>query len=279
MKQNIQKIRQSLAQHYPKEEIDAFVRIIFEKLMGYSQVDMILRSNEALPDFISEKIDRIIDRLIMREPIQYILDDAYFYGMHFHVNRNTLIPRPETEQLIDLIVNQNSGVDLQVLDIGTGSGCIAIALARTLKFPIVTATDISAEAIAVAERNAKELKVKIRFTNSDILATSRPKTPIYDIIVSNPPYITDRERSAMDANVTEYEPHTALFVPDNNPLLFYRAIADYAIGALKSGGHLYFEINPLFANDVVDMLAYMGYTEIATERDYTGKLRFTTAKR
>ena len=279
LRDNIVKIRSHLAQFYPKTEIDAFVRIIFERIMNYTQVDMILHDSDELPGFICDKIDAIIQRLTAHEPIQYILDDAYFYGMHFHVNGDTLIPRPETEQLIDLIAEQNVAEDLHLLDIGTGSGCIAIALARTLKFPIVDAIDISKGALDIAALNAKELKVRVNFSQLDILKAASPKASIYDIVVSNPPYITQRERNDMDANVLNYEPHSALFVPDDNPLLFYRSIAEYSLSALKNGGKLYFEINPLFADEMVKMLTDMGYDAVATVRDYTGKLRFTSATR
>lgn len=277
LKDNITKIRAALAPLYPKAEIDAFIRIIFEHIMHYSQVDIILHDSDELPDFVCGKIDNIIGRLAKQEPIQYILDDAYFYGMHFHVNRNTLIPRPETEQLIDIIVEQNNADDLNVLDIGTGSGCIAIALARSLKFPAVTAIDISQEAIATARRNASGLKANVKFQVLDILNATKPKSALYDIIVSNPPYISSHERDDMDSNVLDYEPHSALFVPDDNPLLFYRAIAEYGTSALRNGGRLYFEINPLFANDTAKMLTAFGYNSVTLERDYTGKLRFSTA--
>lgn len=279
LRDNIVKIRSRLAQLYPKAEIDAFVRIIFEQIMNYSQVDMILHDGDELPDFISEKVDAIILRLSAHEPIQYILDDAYFYGMHFHVNAHTLIPRPETEQLIDMIAEQNAAEDLRLLDIGTGSGCIAIALARTLKFPAVDAIDISKGALDVAARNAKELKVRVNFSQLDILKADSPQTAIYDIVVSNPPYITQRERNDMDANVLDFEPHSALFVADDDPLLFYRSIAKYSLSALKSGGRLYFEINPLFADEMVKLLTDMGYSAVTTVRDYTGKRRFTSATR
>lgn len=279
MKENIGKIRRLLAAHYPAGEIDAFIRIIFEKLMRYSAVDLAMHASDTLPEPVARKIDDITARLIEREPIQYILDDAYFYGLHFHVSRGTFIPRPETERLVDMVAGENTASDLQVLDIGTGCGCIAIALARTLKFPMVTATDISATALEVARRNALELKAHVGFKQADILATPTPSNPTYDIIVSNPPYIAISEREAMDRNVLDYEPHEALFVGDDNPLLFYKAIAAYAIAALKKGGRLYLEINPRFASDVERLLDATGFTAIDTERDYTGKLRFTTATR
>lgn len=279
LKDYIAKIRAALGAYYPKPEIDAFVRIIFERILNYSQVDMILHEGDELPDFIGDKIDGIIKRLSAYEPIQYILDDAYFYGLHFQVNSHTLIPRPETEQLIDLIAEQNTAEDLHILDIGTGSGCIAIALARTLKFPVIDAIDISKGALSTATLNAKTLKAKVNFKLEDILTATPPRLATYDIIVSNPPYIAEHERAAMHSNVLDYEPHSALFVPDDNPLLFYRTIAKYSLNALKSGGKLYFEINPLFADDMVNMLSSLGYYAVTVERDYTGKLRFTSAIR
>ena len=280
MKANIQKIRNGLADVYPKQEIDAMVRIIFEQLMGYSTVDMVLRADSEVPGFISAKIDDVVERLRRKEPIQYILDDAYFYGIHFHVTPATLIPRPETEQLIDLIVKRHTASDLSVLDVGTGSGCIAIALARSLRFASVSAIDISPDAIAVAERNARELKAKVRFAVADIL-TAVPHKEQYDIIVSNPPYICNSERSGMDANVLEYEPDTALFVPDDDALLFYRSISRYASKALRQGGALYFEINPIYVSEMKDMLIEIGFYSVEIREDQFGKQRFikTTRKR
>ena len=279
MKKNIKRIREELRDYYPKGEIDAMVRMIFEQLLGYSAVDMVLRADNVLPDFITDKITDIITRLKAHEPIQYILDDAYFYGMHLHVDGSTLIPRPETEQLIDMIARRHTDADLKVLDVGTGSGCIAIALARTLKFPQVTAIDISENALKVAERNAKELKARVKFKKVDILHASAPSPSEFDIIVSNPPYITCSERNAMERNVLDYEPHTALFVPDDNPLLFYRAITAYSLTALKPGGHLYFEINTRFADMTAQMLTDAGMEEVKIELDYTGRKRFAIARK
>ena len=278
MKQNIAKIRNGLAGIYPKEEIDAMVRIIFEQLMGYSQVDMVLRAESEVPPFIAERISTVVERLRNREPIQYVLDDAYFYGMHLHVTRATLIPRPETEQLIDLIVEQNTGSDLRVLDVGTGSGCIAIALARHLRFAQVEALDVSGEALAVARRNAAEMKAKVTFTEADIL-TAVPQNEAWDIIVSNPPYIAISEREAIDDNVLRYEPHSALFVPDDDPLRFYRAIARYARVALRPGGRLYFEINPRFADATTELLRSMEFEAVELHLDYTGRRRFTSCRK
>jgi release factor glutamine methyltransferase len=214
---------------------------------------------------------------LKNEPIQYIFGSARFYGNSLKVTHATLIPRPETEELVALIDKENRETDLRVLDVGTGSGCIAITLARVLRFPIVDAIDISEDALAVAQENAQSLRVNVNFKKGDALAMEMPKTPIYDIIVSNPPYIADKEREDMSQNVLQYEPHTALFVPDNDPLRFYRAIGDYGTKALKGGGRLYFEINPLYVEEMRAMLDAMGYKEIRVVRDLPGKERMMVA--
>ncbi|MDE6467512.1 MAG: peptide chain release factor N(5)-glutamine methyltransferase, partial [Muribaculaceae bacterium] len=190
---------------------------------------------------------------------------------------SVLIPRPETAGLVALITDRyGCRPDLQVLDIGTGSGCIAISLARALPFCRIDAIDISAAALDIAQRNAAALKAKVNFIQSDILAAEPPRAR-YDIIVSNPPYIGESEKSDMDSRVLDHEPHGALFVPDNDPLLFYRTIARYGIKALKPGGRLYFEINSLYAVQMRDMLAAEGYSDIDVLRDYRGNYRFATA--
>ena len=186
-----------------------------------------------------------------------------------------LIPRPETEQLVDLIVDENSASDLRVLDIGTGSGCIAISLARALKFAQVDALDVSRDALAVARENAAALKVRVNFFESDIL--SPQPAARYDIIVSNPPYVCWNERESMECNVKDYEPGQALFVPDNDPLLFYKAIAPYAAQSLEKGGRLYLEINQRFGQEVKKLLEENGLDEIRIIEDSYGNTRFAAA--
>ena len=276
METTIKKIKDTLSPVYTPGEIKSIIKIIFDKLKNYSQVDIIMHHDEELSDFIKGQIDDVLKRLLKHEPIQYIFNEAYFQGMNLKVTPATLIPRPETEELVDIIVKENTASDLHVLDIGTGSGAIAIALARSLRFPEVDAIDISQEALNTAKENAKTLKVKVNFFLKDILKAGDAPADAYDIIVSNPPYITNREREAMDANVLEYEPHTALFVPDNDPLLFYRAITHYADKALKAGGRIYFEINSQFGKETATLLSNNGFTDISVIKDMYGLDRFVS---
>lgn len=279
LKEILAQFRQSLADTYPPGEIGGMELAILDRLLNYSRVDAILHYGTEMPPFIAEKIKTIAERLLKHEPIQYILNDAYFYGYHFNVTPATLIPRPETAGLIDMIVDENPEADLRILDIGTGSGCIAVSLALAMKFANVSAIDISDEALAVARENARRLKARVRFIKADILSISAPAKPCYDIIVSNPPYIADSERTSMDSNVLDYEPHTALFVPDDDPLVFYRAIARYAHAALVPGGKLYLEINSRFPAETCRLLAAHGLTDARSLPDYRGLPRFVTAIR
>lgn len=271
------KIKDTLSPIYSKGEIKNIIRIIFENLKNYSQVDIIMNQDEVLSDYIKQKIDVILKRLLNREPIQYIFNEAYFQGMTLKVSPDTLIPRPETEELVDIIIKENTHCDLHILDIGTGSGAIAIALARALRFPVVDAIDISSRAIDIAKENAISLKVKINFMIKDILSIENPPENIYDIIVSNPPYITNEEKTSMEANVLDYEPHSALFVPDNEPLLFYKAISAYAKQALKPGGRIYFEINNKFGKETANLLSDCGFTSVNIIKDMYGLDRFVSA--
>ena len=272
----INRLRENLAGVYDPREIESMTRVIFEDVLLWKPVDIVMRDQEPLPSFFDTKLDGIIDRLLRYEPLQYILGKARFHGHSFAVTPATLIPRPETEQLVDMIVDQNPGSDLRVLDIGTGSGCIAISLARALKFAHVTATDISPQALAVAQQNAAALKTRVSFVQQDILTTQAPREA-WDIIVSNPPYITMSERSAMERNVLDYEPGSALFVPDDNPMLYYRPIAAYASLALASAGRLYLEINRAMGSQVVQTLQQAGLKNIQLHNDFNGNPRFATA--
>lgn len=277
MKETIRKIKDTLAGIYSQGEIKSMIRLIFEKLKGYSQVDLIMHENDTLSDYIRGEIDKILARLLRHEPIQHILGEAYFHGLMLKVTPHTLIPRPETEELVDIIVKENPHTDLHVLDIGTGSGAIAIALARSLRFPCVDATDISQDALDTAQENAKNLKVKINFSRTDILTAQATGNEDYDIIVSNPPYITDSERATMESNVLEYEPHTALFVPDDDPLRFYRACTVFASKALRPGGRIYFEINSRFGKETALLLTDHGFTDALVTKDMYGLDRFVSA--
>ena len=272
----ILQIRNELGAYYDSREIEGMTRVIFEDVLLWQPIDIVMRENEQLPEFFDNRLASIIARLKQREPLQYILGKARFHGHSFAVTPATLIPRPETEQLVDMIVDENPGSDLEVLDIGTGSGCIAISLARALKFAQVTATDISPAALEVAQQNAIALKTRVRFVEQDIL-TCRAPSEAWDIIVSNPPYITEREKAAIEPNVLDYEPHSALFVPDDDPMLFYRPIAAYASRALKNGGRLYLEINRAMGNLVCDTLRRAGLSNIQVHNDFNGNTRFVTA--
>ncbi len=268
-----------LASKYGNREAEWMMRTIFENIKGYTPVDVVLHRDEVLSEFIIGKINDVVARLMQNEPIQYIFGNTRFYGNTLVVSPATLIPRQETEELVDMIVKENQSPDLRVLDVGTGSGAIAVSLARVLKFPIVDAIDILADALDVARENARRLKVNVNFVQDDALTMSVRQPHMYDIIVSNPPYIVEKERVDMEPNVLEHEPWTALFVPDEEPLRFYDAIARYAKDALTLGGRLYFEINPLFVKEMEAMLDGYGFDDIAVIADMQGRQRFMMAKK
>ncbi len=272
----IQCLRTELSGLYDPREVESMTRVIFEEVLLWKPVDIVMRDSEELPVFFPSRLNEIITRLRRNEPLQSILGKARFHGHSFMVTPAVLIPRPETEQLVDMIVDQNPGSDLQVLDIGTGSGCIAISLARALKFAQVTATDISRDALEVASRNASELKTRVKFVEQDILSCRAP-SEAWDIIVSNPPYVTESEKATMERDVLDYEPNVALFVPDSDPMLFYRPIASYASRALKNGGRLYLEINRAMAQQVCNTLLSVGLRNVQVYNDFNGNNRFVTA--
>ena len=262
LKEAIEQLRNGLAGVAEPQEVQAMIRIICEDIFNYDPVDVALRQESELPEFAQARITDLIARM-------------RFHGHKFKVTPTVLIPRPETEQLVDIIVNENPASDLRVLDMGTGSGCIAISLARALKFASVDALDVSRDALAVARENAAALKVKVRFFESDMLLPQPAAT--YDIIVSNPPYICWSERETMERNVKDYEPGQALFVPDNDPLMFYKAIAPYAQQSLEKGGRLYLEINQRFGSEVKRLLEDHGFEDVRIIQDSFGKVRFAAA--
>lgn len=277
LKEAIEQLRAGLSGIVEPHEAQAMIRVICEDIFNYDPVDVALRQDSELPEFAQQRVSDVISRLRRHEPLQYIVGSARFHGHKFKVTPAVLIPRPETEQLVDLIVDENPASDLRVLDIGTGSGCIAISLARALKFAQIDALDVSRDALAVARDNAAALKAKVRFFESDILLPQPAAT--YDIIVSNPPYICWSEREAMERNVKDYEPGQALFVPDNDPLLFYKSIAPYAMQSLDKGGRLYLEINQRFGREVKQLLEDNGFDEVRIIEDSYGKVRFAAAVR
>ena len=264
---------------YGEGEAKAIARMVYEVRYGLTFTDLCIGKDTQLSADDQAELEEIAQRLERHEPIQYVLGKAEFMGEWYAVEPGVLIPRPETEELVRWI-SLSKGEGVNILDIGTGSGCIAIALAAMYPEAKVTAWDISEKALEVARKNAKRLAVNVNFEQVDILANSQqPKANSYDIIVSNPPYICNKEREAMEQNVLNYEPHEALFVPDEDPLLFYRAIAEYGKLALKPDGWLYFEINPLYAEPLRELLSTMSYHDIECKDDQYGKQRMIRARR
>lgn len=284
-----------LAGVYDQREARAVARMLVEEKFSLSFADIICGGVEALPDADKQWIEAAVKRLEQGEPIQYVLGWAWFGGLKFNVRSGVLIPRPETEWLVDNICAHpapSNDRPLRILDIGTGSGCIALSIKQRLPETYVEAWDISTEALSIAADNARSLGLDVVWRQQDalnitpnVLSTTPndnsavPDSPLWDVIVSNPPYICERERTDMASNVLEHEPSTALFVPDTDPLLFYRAITRYAVGSLNEGGRLLFECNTLYAGDTARMMADEGMTATQVYDDCFGKPRFAVGKR
>jgi release factor glutamine methyltransferase len=258
---------------YPENEIDSLTRIIIRTLPGVKKLHQISDPDLQVSSEEAIRILNIISQLKAGRPIQYITGSTEFYNCTILVNEATLIPRPETEELIDLIIRENRNFSGTILDIGTGSGCIAIALAKNLTGAAVTGTDISPEALEVAVKNARLNEVKADFIRDDIFNPERVFETEPGIIVSNPPYVRESEKQYMNRNVLEHEPHTALFVTDSDPLVYYRAILETAEKVLRPGGKIYFEINEAMGNDMTQMLEEFGYNEVKLIPDLNGKAR------
>ncbi len=259
-----------LSNLYPETEIQSFFTILVEFKLHLSRIQLALEHNFELDNDDLDFLKNALSKLKNQIPIQYIVGETAFCGMIFKVDKNVLIPRPETEELVEWITqNHKNSNSLKILDIGTGSGCIAISLARNLPNAKVSAIDISAEALNVAKNNANFNKVKVNFIHADILTLSKlPDT--FDIIVSNPPYVRELEKAQMQQNVLSNEPHIALFVENGNPLLFYDKIADLAKKHLTKNGVLYFEINQYLGNETVDLLKSKGFNAIELKEDIYG---------
>lgn len=267
-------IRKELAGIYSPEEIDSLIFLIFERVKGYSRTQFLMAKEEVLCDDETEQFLGIVARLKKHEPIQYIFGQTEFYSLPFYTSPGVLIPRPETEELVQWIIQETVKETPSILDVGTGSGCIAVALKKNLTEAAVWACDISPASIDTARKNAALNQVEINVVEYDILNQSpRAEFPIFDIIVSNPPYVRESEKVQMGKNVLEYEPALALFVPDDRPLLFYQRIADFALQQLIDGGRLYFEINEAFGSECSEMLARKGFSKIVVKKDIHGKDR------
>lgn len=275
MKAIAKQINEALSCCYTAGEITALTRIIATELLSVSQMAFYLKDNITLTAEQEALLDNAIERLKKQEPMQYILGYSDFCGLRFKVTPATLIPRPETSELVEWIASKATGNE-SILDIGTGSGCIAVSLAYKLPQSKVTAWDFSTDALAVATENSKSNGQAVTFEHIDILAY-KPTGEQFDIIVSNPPYIKENEKVAMHSNVLDWEPHTALFVPDNDPLLFYRTIAKKGLIMLKPGGRLYFEINRAHGKETMEMLESLGYTGIELRKDFADNDRMIRA--
>lgn len=266
--------KDELKAKYDASELNQMMEIVFAYLFNLSKVDLIVNESKVI---VTEKLMEIIEQLKKDKPLAHIIGEWEFYGLKFKVNQNTLIPRQETEELVDLILKENKQ-SKRILDIGTGSGCISITLKVNNSLFDVSACDISKDALEVAKKNAELNKVKVTFFEYDILKESKTQLEDkYDIIVSNPPYITEKEKSLMDANVLDYEPHLALFVDDELPLLFYNAISCFARNNLKEGGKLYFEINEHYGPQTVELIKNKGYKNVNIVKDINSKDRIVIA--
>lgn len=271
-------IRSRLQPYYTAEEISALSRIVCCDLLGQAPTDYYLGKDIALSPKKEQELEDILQRLSRFEPLQYIEGRTLFLGREFGVAPGVLIPRPETEELVELMLKEIPA-DARILDVGTGSGCIAISLAKELPDALVTAWDVSPEALSVARVNARKLQSNVRFVECDVLACQVDEVGLYDVIVSNPPYVTEAEKADMEPNVLQWEPSLALFVPDDDPLRFYRRIAVLGRSMLADGGRLYFEINRAYGREMVEMLRAMGYVGVRVEKDLSQNDRFVIAEK
>lgn len=277
MREMLREMRGALRPMYGNGETEAIIRILFHWLKGWDTTALIVHGDDKLSEFVRGEARAALARLLDHEPVQYITGEARFHGLTLHVEPGVLIPRPETEQLVDMVCDRwGREEDLNVLDICTGSGCIAVALASSLRFARVEALDISPVAVRVARGNAARLKVRVDVKEADIFKWE-PEEGRYEVIVSNPPYIEPGEAAGMDANVLDYEPHGALFVDGADPLAFVRRLAEVAARGLRPGGMVYIEINPRHAVSVRSLLEGAGLADVAIVRDFYGRERFAVA--
>jgi len=289
LENKINHIKLELKKYYDINEINSFINIIFDKLLYLSKIEIHSNKNIIIEDVIDKKINLIIKDLKKERPIQYIFGETEFFDLKFELDKNVLIPRPETEELVDWIISdskfltQNERVNsINILDIGTGSGCIAISLAKNLPNANVYAIDISENVLEIAKKNALKNKVKIIFAKYDILSgislfslnkTFGKKQIFFDIIVSNPPYIRELEKEQMSKNVLNYEPDTALFVENNNPLIFYDKICSFAHKYIKPNSKIYFEINEYLSEEMIELIRNHNFKNIELKKDINNKDR------
>ncbi|MDO6801865.1 peptide chain release factor N(5)-glutamine methyltransferase [Wenyingzhuangia sp. 1_MG-2023] len=267
----------TLKDHYPTTELDSFFRILLEDVLKLSKIDVALNPQQEISKIEQLQLQNIIDGLMTQQPIQHLIGFTEFMDLKFIVNPNVLIPRPETEELIQWIVADSiSKNNIDILDIGTGTGCIPILLKHQLKQATVQTIDVSKKAIETAKENANINKVAIEFIHQDILKTEK-LSKYYDVIVSNPPYVRNLEKKEMQQNVLAHEPHLALFIADEDPLIFYRKIAQLAKQALKPNGALYYEINQYLGKETVVLLKDIGFKHVTLQKDIFGNDRMIKA--
>jgi release factor glutamine methyltransferase len=260
-------------------EAYSITRLILEHF-GFSEISLLKKPDVIIDNILQAEIKKIVNELSKNSPIQYILGETIFFDLKFHVNKNVLIPRPETEELVSKILMENKMHDPIILDIGCGSGCISITLAHNIPKSKVYALDVDEQALETAKTNAIENNVNVEFIHKSIFEfEAEPENEVFDIIVSNPPYVTHEEEQFMSPNVTKYEPEKALFVPDNDPLIFYREIIRFAKTAIAARGIIWVEINEKFGNELKDLFHESGYTNVRLIKDIHGKDRFINASK
>lgn len=275
LKQFKRVFQSELSPIYPANEVDSFFYILTEKFLQLKRVDVALQINEEVT--IPKAFETAINKLIAQKPIQYILGETTFYGLPFKVNQNVLIPRPETEELVDWIIKDHTNkTHLNIIDIGSGSGCIAISLAKNFPHAKVTALDISKKALETVQNNALLNNIQLNIHLADVLKIKNLSNN-FDVIVSNPPYVRDVEKTKINKNVLNYEPHLALFVTNNEPLIFYDALANLALTNLNKNGALYVEINQYLAEETVDLFYKKGFKNVILKKDIFGNNRMIKA--
>ena len=267
--------KQGLSGIYDAQEISSISMMVLTEVINTSNAMIKAVGDRHLTFAQQNKLNNILDQLKTGKPLQYALGYTEFFGLKFLVNPATLIPRPETEELVQWVIDSVSDDKLSILDIGTGTGCIAISLKKKLKSAQVAAIDISVDALNTAKENARLNKVEVNFLEADIL--NYQSNNHYSVIVSNPPYVTLDDKKLMHRNVTDFEPHTALFVPENDPLIFYKAIADFALGNLENGGLLFFEINESLGKETAQLLMDKGFKDIEIRKDLSDRDRMIKA--
>lgn len=278
VKEIIGQFKSELADLYSPHEAFQFVWLLFEHLHGWSKTDLMLHDHTKLTVSDHLFVQKALERLKNHEPIQYIIGETEFYGMPFFVDNSVLVPRPETEELVEWILQSaEPNKTLNILDIGTGSGCIAISLAKNLPKARVSAWDVSNDALQTAVKNADRNQVKVDFSQRNILTISPSEAEKFDLIVSNPPYVRSSEKLEMHNNVLDYEPHLALFVDDDDALLFYRKITEFASESISPGGMLFFEINRAFGEATKELVTGLGFKNTELRKDLSGNHRMIKA--